>query len=111
MKAQRGGGAEVQFYSFFKLGTKLRVGGQRHFAAALPRDRVLVHIVKEAGWAPGPVSTNAENLAPAAIRSPDRKAHSQSLHRLRHPPPPVHRLVFQSNKIRHEVPKTKSNVT
>ena len=41
-----------------------------------------VPIVQEAGWAPGPVWTSAENLAPTGIRSPDRPAHSQSLYRL-----------------------------
>jgi len=33
-----------------------------------------VPIVQEAGWAPGPVRTGAENLAPTGIRSPDRPA-------------------------------------
>ena len=42
----------------------------------------LVPIVQEAGWAPGPVWTGAENLAPTRIQSPDRPAHSQSLYRL-----------------------------
>jgi len=37
-----------------------------------------VPIVQEGGWAPGPVWTGAENLAPTGIRSPDRPAHSQS---------------------------------
>jgi hypothetical protein len=41
-----------------------------------------VPIVQEAGWAPGPVSTGAENLAPTGIRSSDRPARSQSLYRL-----------------------------
>jgi hypothetical protein len=31
-------------------------------------------IVQETGWAPGPVWTGAENLAPNWIRSPDRPA-------------------------------------
>jgi hypothetical protein len=31
-------------------------------------------IIQEAGWAPGPVWTDAENLAPTGIRSPDRPA-------------------------------------
>ena len=44
-----------------------------------------VPIVEEAGWAPGPAWTGAENLAPTGIRSPDRPAHSQSLYRLRYP--------------------------
>jgi hypothetical protein len=38
-----------------------------------------VPIVQEAGWAPGPVWTSAENLAPTGIRSPDRPARSQSI--------------------------------
>jgi hypothetical protein len=37
-------------------------------------------IAQEAGWAPGPVWTGAENLASTWIRSPDRPAHSQSLY-------------------------------
>jgi hypothetical protein len=44
-----------------------------------------VPIVQEAGWAPGPVWTGAENLTPNRIRSPDRPARSQSLYRLRYP--------------------------
>ena len=44
-----------------------------------------VPIVQEAGWAPGPVWTGAENLAPTGIRSPDRSARSQSLYRLSYP--------------------------
>ena len=44
-----------------------------------------VPIVQEAGWAPGPVWTGAENLAPTGIRSPDRPARSQSLYRLGYP--------------------------
>ena len=35
-----------------------------------------VPIVQEAGWAPEPVWTGAENLAPTGIRSPDRPARS-----------------------------------
>jgi len=41
-----------------------------------------VPIVPEAGWAPGPVWTGAENLAPSGIRSLDRPARSQWLYRL-----------------------------
>jgi len=44
-----------------------------------------VPIVQEAVWAPGPVWTGAENLAPTGIRSPDRPARSQSLYRLSYP--------------------------
>jgi hypothetical protein len=35
-----------------------------------------VLIVQEAGWAPGPVWTGAENLTLTGIRSPDRPARS-----------------------------------
>ena len=43
-----------------------------------------VPILQEAGWAPGPVWTGAENLVPTGIRSPYRPARSQSLYRLRY---------------------------
>ena len=39
-----------------------------------------VPVVQEAGWAPEPVWTGAENLTPTGIRSPDRPARSQSLY-------------------------------
>ena len=44
-----------------------------------------VPIVQEAGWAPGPVWTGAENLVPTGIPSPDRPARSQSLYWLHYP--------------------------
>jgi hypothetical protein len=40
------------------------VGGQRHAPAAFTPGKDPVPIVQEAGWAPGPVSMGAENLAP-----------------------------------------------
>ena len=60
-----------------------------------------VHIVKEAGWAPGPVCTDAENLASTGIRSPDRPACSESLYRLGYPGP---RLVSIVSRLRVERP-------
>ena len=48
---------------------------------SLPRENP-VPIVQEAGWAPGPFWTGAENLASTGIRTPDRPACSQSLYRL-----------------------------
>ena len=42
--------------------------GQRHAPAALYPGKDPVPIVQEAGWAPGPVWTGAENLATAGIR-------------------------------------------
>jgi hypothetical protein len=61
------------------------VRGQRHAPAALYPVKDPVPIVQETGWAPGPVWTGAENLAPTGIRSPDRPARSQSLYQLRYP--------------------------
>jgi len=53
-----------------------------------------VPIVQEAGWAPGPVWTGAENLAPTGIRSPDHPGRSQSLYRLRYPAHHVQELLY-----------------
>ena len=60
------------------------VDGERH-AQAPGKDPV--PIVQEAGWAPGPVWTGAENLTPTGILSPDSPAHSESLYRLSYPGP------------------------
>jgi hypothetical protein len=65
----------------------MRVGGHRHAPAAFTPGIDPVPIVKEAGWAPGPVWAGAENLAPTGIRSPDRPARSESLYRLSYPGP------------------------
>ena len=45
--------------------------------------------VQEAGWAPGQVLTNARNLAPTGIRSPNRPTRSETLYRLRCPDSPL----------------------
>ena len=55
-----------------------------------------VPISQEAGWAPGPVWTGAETLAPIGIRSPDRPARSESLYRLCYPGP--HTNIFTLRK-------------
>ena len=60
-----------------------------------------VPIVQEAGWAPGPVWTGTENLAPTGIRSPDRPAHSQSLYRLRYLAH-LHNVVCNKNQIKNQ---------
>jgi len=56
----------------------------------------LVSIVQEAGWAPGPVWTGAENLAPTGMRSPDHPARSQLLYRLCYP---AHVVLHQILKL------------
>jgi hypothetical protein len=67
-------------------GTK-RGEGSASRPAALAPGKDPVPIVQEAKWAPEPVWTGAENLAPTGIRSPDRPARSQSLYRLSYPAP------------------------
>jgi len=52
-----------------------------------------VPTVQEAEWAPGPVWTGAENLAPTGIRSLDRPARTQSLYRLSYPAYEIYRGV------------------
>ena len=47
-----------------------------------PQDGDLITILQEAECAPGTVRTLTEYLADTGIRSPDRPAHSESLHRL-----------------------------
>ena len=59
--------------------------GQRHAPASPYPGKDPVPIVQEAGWAPGPVWTGAENLAPTGIGSPDRTARSHKLYRLSYP--------------------------
>jgi hypothetical protein len=46
-----------------------------------------VSIVQEAGWAPGPVWTDAVNLTPAEILTPERPARCESLYRLNYSGP------------------------
>ena len=41
-----------------------------------------IPIVQEAGWVPGPIWTDAENLASIGIRPPYRPARSEWLYRL-----------------------------
>ena len=63
------------------------VVGQRHAPAAFTAGKDPVLIVQEAGWAPGPIWTGAENLALTGIRSPYLPTHSESLYRLSYPGP------------------------
>ena len=63
------------------------VGGQCHAEADLPPGKDPVPIVQEAGWAPEPVWTDAENLTPTGIQTPHCPVHSESLYRLHSPGP------------------------
>jgi hypothetical protein len=56
------------------------VGDQIHAPAAFTPGKDPIPTVQEAGWAPGPVWTGEEKLAPTGIRSLDRPARSESLY-------------------------------
>jgi hypothetical protein len=63
------------------------VGGKRNVPACLPTGRDPVPIAQEAGWAPGPIWTGAENIVSTGILSPHRPAHCKLLYRLHYPVP------------------------
>ena len=64
------------------------MGIQCHAPAALPPAKGPAPIVQEAGRAPGPVWTVAENIAHTGIRPPeDLPARSEPLYRLSYPGP------------------------
>jgi hypothetical protein len=79
------GRVEVQLNSVLDLGTGRRWGVSVTLRPLSTPGKDSVPIVQEAGWAPGPVWTGAENLAHSGIRSPDLPAGSQSLYRLSYP--------------------------
>ena len=55
-----GPGGEKRYSSTLSFTSALDgVGGQRHTPTTLPRERDPVPIVQKAGWAPGPVWTDA----------------------------------------------------
>jgi hypothetical protein len=75
---------EQRYSSTVSLTSALDAGGwltPRHWPLN-PRERDPVPIVQEAGWAPGPVWMDAENIFCTGIRSLDYPATSESLHRL-----------------------------
>ena len=83
-KAQRGSRGTALL--FFNLGARWG-GWSTSRPGRFTPGKDPVSIVQETGWAPGPVWTGVENLAPTGIRSPDHPAHSESLYRLRFPGP------------------------
>jgi len=77
---------DVYPYSFFNLGPRWG-GWSTPCPGRFTPGEDTVPIVEEAGWAPGPVWTGAENLTPTGIRFLDRPSCSKSLYRLRYPGP------------------------
>ena len=70
-----------------------------------PRERNQVPIVQEAGWAPGPVWTGAQNLDPTRSRFPDPPACGKSLYRLSYRGPlELGRERAQKNRIGQKKP-------
>ena len=86
--------------------------GQRHAPAALYPGKNPVPIVQEDGWAPGPLMTGVENLAPTGIRSPDRPARSQLLYRQSYPAPyeVMQRYIIRCTKYEQRYGKGKTQV-
>ena len=70
---------------FLDHGTRRGEGLASRPGRSLTPEKDPIPIVQEAGWVPGPVWTDAENLAPTGIRYPDHPARSQSLYRLSYP--------------------------
>jgi hypothetical protein len=66
------------------------------------RERVLAHILEEAGWVSGPVWTGMEkvkSLSVTGLRTPNRQTHIESLYRLRYPPPPQKNCIFHKVRV------------
>jgi hypothetical protein len=83
-KSQREG-VYVQPYCFCNLGNRWGWLFNATPRPLYPEEGDTVPTVKRAGWAPVRVWTNAENLAPNGIRSPDLPARSEQLYRLSYP--------------------------
>ena len=85
---------------FHDHGTRRRLGVSVTHRPLFTPGKDPVPIVQEAGWAPGPVWTGAENLVRNGIRSPDRSSRSQSLYwlscRAHHTLQNVHEMVCES---------------
>ena len=71
-------------------------GTPKHSYRKLFQSHILLHmtrsgmslkyqVAQEEGWAPGQVWTSAENMVPSGMRSHDRSARSESLHRMPYP--------------------------
>jgi hypothetical protein len=67
MKAQRG--VEVKHYFLFNLGPRRGWVDNATLRTLSAGKETRLTILEEAGWAPGPVWTGEENLAPTGIRT------------------------------------------
>ena len=71
--------------SFFNVGARCGCVVNATPRPLYPGERIPVPIIQQAEWAPWPVWTSAENLAPPGIRPPDSPSRSESLYRPRYP--------------------------
>jgi hypothetical protein len=88
------------------------VRGERHAPAVFTPGKDPLPIVLEAGWAPGPVWTGAENLAPTGIRSPDRPIPTSlpGPHTVHKPSCKISGLIFMKLDISREIFEKYSNI-
>jgi hypothetical protein len=91
-------------YSFFNLGARWD-GWSTPRPGRFSPEKDSLPVVYEAEWAPGPVWTGAENLAPTGIRSPDRPTRSESLYRLSYPGPQTntYQVILNRFALEYEV--------
>jgi hypothetical protein len=73
---------------FHDHGTRKGEGSASRPGHSLPPGKTWYPLYRRLGGPPGPVWTDAENLAPTGIRSPGRPARSQSPYRLSYRGPP-----------------------
>ena len=72
------------------------VSGQHHVPTAVPPGKdTPVSILQEAGWAPGPVWTDGENVVSIGIRSPKSSARIELLYTLHYPVPHILKIYFE----------------
>ena len=72
---------EVQLYSSKITALERGEGSASRLGRSLTPGKDPVPNLQEAGWAPGPVWTGAENLIPNGIRSPDPVVGIEALYR------------------------------
>ena len=71
---------DVYLYSFFNLGSRWGVGGQRHAPAALPPEKTGYTLYRRMGELQGRSGRMRKISLPTVPRSPDRPARSESLY-------------------------------
>jgi hypothetical protein len=97
-------GIEVQLYSFLNLDARWGWVVNATRRPLYPPEKNRYPLCGRL-WAPGPIWTGAENIAPTGIRSPDCPARSESLNRLSYPGPQLHLATSQKQVVKISVIK------